>query len=233
MKTVVIFSGGLDSTTLLYSLKADNHEIYSLSIDYGQRHSIELQYAENTVRRLGIPHRMINLKSVAQLFHDSCLTNQSLGVPEGHYEEEKMRLTVVPNRNMILLSIAASWAISLKADTISYAAHSGDHAIYPDCRPEFTDAMDRAIQLADWHSVKLFRPFIDLAKSDIVKMGSKLSVPFDQTWSCYKGNDLHCGCCGTCIERREAFYLAGITDPTEYAELAPDLTVLIKNKWKI
>ena len=125
-----------------------------------------------------------------------------------------MKATVVPNRNMILLSIATGWAISTGASSVSYAAHSGDHAIYPDCREEFADAMNNVMEIAGWDKVSLNRPFSPLTKADIVKLGDELNVPLEQTWSCYNGQKLHCGMCGTCIERREAFQLAGITDPT-------------------
>ena len=144
-----------------------------------------------------------------------------------------MKTTVVPNRNMILLAVAAARAIALKADTLAYAAHGGDHAIYPDCRPEFADAMDHAIGLADWHKVRLERPMVTWTKSDIVRRGAELGVPMHLTWSCYKGGDTHCGRCGTCIERREAFYLAGVTDPTTYAPDAPSTETLVQNGWKM
>jgi 7-cyano-7-deazaguanine synthase len=149
----------------------------------------------------------------------SSQTDKSVPVPEGHYEEESMKQTVVPNRNMILLALAGAWAISTKSDAIAYAAHSGDHAIYPDCRPEFTEAMSDALRLCDWHEVKLMRPFLyptPMSKADIVKLGTSLGVPFELTWSCYKGGEKHCGKCGTCVERVEAFQLAGVEDPTEY-----------------
>ena len=155
----------------------------------------------------------------SDLLAGSALTSSEIEVPEGHYAEDNMKATVVPNRNMILLSVAAGWAISSKYDRIAYAAHSGDHAIYPDCRNEFAEALDGAIRLADWHEVSLYRPFVDMTKADIVSLGAKLGVPFEKTWSCYKGQDLHCGRCGTCVERREAFYLAGVDDPTTYAQM--------------
>jgi len=144
-----------------------------------------------------------------------------------------MKATVVPNRNMILLSVAAGWAISSEFDRVAYAAHSGDHAVYPDCRNEFADALDATIRLADWREVSLYRPFVDYAKADLVKLGAELGVPFEKTWSCYKGLDLHCGRCGTCIERREAFHLAGIHDPTYYSADAPSLEEMVACNWKL
>ena len=125
-----------------------------------------------------------------------------------------MKATVVPNRNMIMLAVAGGWAISLRFDRVAFGAHGGDHAIYPDCRAEFADAMDAVLALADWHKIQLVRPFVGITKTDIVTLGAKLGVPFENTWSCYKGTELHCGRCGTCVERREAFHLAGIQDPT-------------------
>ncbi len=151
----------------------------------------------------------------------SSLTDPAVDVPLGHYEAENMKATIVPNRNMVFLAVATAWAISQKAQYIAYAAHSGDHAIYPDCRPEFADAMAQAIKLADWHPVELLRPFVSKTKAEIVKLGQELGVPYQWTWSCYQGGSVHCGACGTCIERREAFALAGVPDPTEYDPLAP------------
>jgi len=233
MKTVLILSGGLDSTVLLHQLHCGGAQVYALSIDYGQKHRRELDAAARNCATLGVEHRIIDLRQIAPLLGASALTDAAVAVPEGHYEEDSMKATVVPNRNMILLSLAAAWAIALKADSVSYAAHSGDHAIYPDCRAEFADAMDHAIRLADWHSVRLDRPFVGLRKADIVARGARLGVPFEDTWSCYKGGELHCGRCGTCLERREAFHLAGVNDPTPYAPEAPDIPTLIANNWRM
>ena len=221
MNTVIIYSGGLDSTVLLYDLLAAGHSVRALSINYGQRHQKELDAASGICGQLNIEHRVIDISGITSLLKGNSLTDDTIDVPEGHYESDSMKATVVPNRNMIMLSIAAGWAISEKADHVAYAAHSGDHAIYPDCREAFTSALDTAIQLADWHEVSLYRPFVGKSKADIVKLGSELKVPFADTWSCYKGEDLHCGRCGTCIERREAFHLADVTDPTHYADNTP------------
>ena len=233
MKTVLVYSGGLDSTVLLYHLLAAGDTVSTLAVNYGQRHSKELERARQITDLLGVEHREIDLTSINQLLGGSSLTDQAISIPHGHYEEDNMKSTVVPNRNMILLSLAAGWAISQKADCVSYAAHSGDHAIYPDCREEFADALDKAIQLADWQEVYLNRPFVDLTKADIAKRGAELGVPFELTWSCYEGQDLHCGRCGTCIERREAFHLAGVGDPTPYAADAPSLETMISNDWRL
>jgi len=204
-----------------------------LSIDYGQRHAKELECARSLSKGLGIEHREIDLSSVNQLMQGSSLTDGNFEIPHGHYEEDNMKSTVVPNRNMILLALATSWAISQKAECVSYAAHAGDHAIYPDCRETFADALDKAIRLSDWQEVYLNRPFVGLTKADIVKRGAELKVPFEKTWSCYEGRELHCGRCGTCIERREAFYLAGVDDPTVYSDQAPTLETMVSNDWKL
>ena len=223
----------MDSTVLLYRLAKDGDELKALSINYGQRHSKEIEYAESICKNLGVEHRVANLESLSELLSGSALTSNDLEVPEGHYAEDNMKATVVPNRNMILLSVAAGWAISSEFDRVAYAAHSGDHAVYPDCRNEFADALDATIRLADWREVSLYRPFVDCAKADLVKLGAELGVPFEKTWSCYKGLDLHCGRCGTCIERREAFHLAGIHDPTYYSADAPSLEEMVACNWKL
>lgn len=233
MKTVIVYSGGLDSTVLLCQLHAEGHDLSALSIDYGQRHRCELERASEICSELGIPHSVADLSAIQPLLAGSSLTSPEIEVAEGHYTEESMKTTVVPNRNMIFLSIATGHALSIKADQIAYAAHSGDHAIYPDCRNEFADAMAHAIRLADWEQVELIRPFVDWTKADIVRRGSELGVPFLKTWSCYKGGEIHCGRCGTCIERREAFDLAGIEDLTPYAEDAPSVATLRANDWRL
>lgn len=217
---VLIYSGGLDSTVLLYHLAKSGYHVRALSINYAQRHKTELEYAAAICKDLGIEHKVVDLSSLSSIMAGSSQTDPNVEVPEGHYEEESMKLTVVPNRNMVLLAVAGAWAIQTKSDHIAYAAHGGDHAIYPDCRPEFAKAMDDAIQLADWHKVTLIRPFVDpvkMSKSDIVTLGRQIGVPFARTWSCYKGRGVHCGRCGTCTERIEAFKLAGVEDPTEYS----------------
>jgi len=218
MKALVLFSGGLDSTVLAAQLLADGAETRLLSIDYGQRHAKELQQAEKIAEALGLPHRILRLPDLGPLLGGSSLTDDQVELPEGHYAEESMKATVVPNRNMILLALAGGHALSLEFDTIAYAAHAGDHTIYPDCRPEFADAMETALGLADWEKLSLHRPFVHLSKTDLVKKGSELDAPLHLTWSCYAGREKHCGKCGTCVERKEAFALAKVTDPTEYED---------------
>ena len=216
MKAVVLFSGGLDSTVLVYDLLNEGADLKLLSIDYGQRHEKELKSSSEIAEYLELKHEILRLPMLNNLLGGSALTDPSILLPEGHYAEDSMKATVVPNRNMILLSLAAGHAISLQFDTVAYAAHAGDHTIYPDCRPEFATAMDEAFKLCDWNTVSLYRPFVQLSKHDLVRKGKELGVPFEKTWSCYAGNDKHCGKCGTCVERKEAFELVGLLDPTEY-----------------
>lgn len=215
-RTALIYSGGVDSTVLLAHLQAEGREVHCLSVDYGQRHRRELEAARAICAHYGVDHRLADLRALAPLFGSNALTG-GVKVPEGHYEEESMKATVVPNRNMLLISVATAWAVSLRAESVAYGAHGGDHAIYPDCRPEFAEALDRAVRLADWHEVRLERPFVKMDKAAIVRRGAELDVPFGLTWSCYVGGERHCGKCGTCVERKEAFRLAGVDDPTDYA----------------
>jgi 7-cyano-7-deazaguanine synthase len=213
---VAIYSGGLDSTVLLYELLAAGDEVLALSVDYGQRHRVELAYAKQMATQLGVEWRLADLSAISGLLAGSSQTSANVPVPHGHYAEDSMKQTVVPNRNMIMLAVAGGWAISRRADRLAYGAHTGDHTIYPDCRPEFVAAMQAALGLADWHKLELYCPFLTISKADIVARGARLGVDFQNTWSCYEGGQRHCGLCGTCFERREAFRLAGVPDPTEY-----------------
>jgi 7-cyano-7-deazaguanine synthase len=215
-KTVILLSGGMDSATLLFHLADAGDQIKTISFDYGQRHVKELDAARQLSRLKGVEHIVADLRAINPLLGENSLSGRSVEVPEGHYEEETMKLTVVPNRNMIMLSLAIAWAIRLEYDAVAYAAHSGDHTIYPDCRPEFADAMERAAALCDWRPIRLLRPFVDMDKGDIARRGHQLGVPFDLTWTCYKGGELHCGKCGACRERIEAFAKHGLADPTQY-----------------
>lgn len=216
-RAVLIYSGGLDSTVLLHYLtKHENREVLALSVDYGQRHRKELLFAAANCRKLGISYWPVDLSALNPILRGSSQTSSEISVPEGHYAEESMKLTVVPNRNMLMLSAATALAISQKATKVCYAAHAGDHTIYPDCRPEFVEALGKAILLADWSQIQLEAPFVDSPKARIVQIGDSLGVDFKLTWSCYKGGEKHCGKCGTCVERKEAFVLAGVPDPTEY-----------------
>lgn len=233
MKSLVIYSGGLDSTVLLYHLRQAGGDVAALSVNYGQRHARELDQAATICGLIDTDHKIADLSSIRPLLSGSSLTSPEIAVAEGHYTEESMKTTVVPNRNMILLALATGHALSIGADQVAYAAHRGDHAIYPDCRNEFADAMAAVMRLCDWREVGLCRPFVDCTKAEIVGRGAELGVPFALTWSCYKGGEMHCGRCGTCIERREAFYLAEVEDPTPYAGDAPSVEILRANDWRL
>lgn len=214
-KAVVIYSGGLDSTVLLYALLAERCHVKALGFNYGQKHRKELLSAQKITKDLRVDYQVVDLSPLSVLLR-SALTVDGWEVPEGHYQEDTMRQTVVPNRNMIMLSIAAGYCISQGFDGVCYAAHGGDHAIYPDCRPEFVQALDAAVRLCDWSEVRIEAPFLRMTKGEIVKLGNRLGVPFVDTWTCYKGGEYHCGKCASCVERREAFEVAGVKDPTVY-----------------
>lgn len=214
-KAVVILSGGMDSTTLLYDILHKGYEVSALSFDYCQKHAKELEYAQKTCKKLGVNWQKIDL-NVLGAIAPSALTRSGWDVPEGHYENKNMKQTVVPNRNMVMLSLATSFAISIKADFLFYGAHAGDHAIYPDCRSEFILAMRKSIKLCDWHKVQLLAPYKKITKGDIAKIGKKLGVDYSLTWTCYKGKEKACGRCGSCRERVEAFEYANMEDPLDY-----------------
>lgn len=214
--SIIILSGGLDSTTMLYEYK--EQIALALSFDYGSNHNKkELSFASLHCKRLGIQHIIIPLKFIHQYFHSSLLEGAD-AVPEGEYDDENMRSTVVPFRNGIMLAIAAGMAENNGLKQILMANHSSDHAIYPDCRPEFVKAMDAAIEAGTYDGVRLFTPYTNLTKADIARHGKVLGIDYSETWSCYKGSEVHCGKCGTCTERREALREAGINDSTVYAE---------------
>ena len=215
---ILILSGGMDSVTLLYDLLDGGYDVKALSFDYGQRHKKELIAASKICSKLGVDHKIIVLEALYGIFGANSLTNPEIDVPEGHYAAESMKKTVVPNRNMIMLSIATAWAISQRCSFVATAVHAGDHAIYPDCRPVFIDALASAVRLCDWASVELIAPFVNMTKREIGERGHELCVPFEETWSCYKGGEIHCGRCGTCVERRMSFEEAGIDDPTKYQD---------------
>jgi 7-cyano-7-deazaguanine synthase len=217
-KAVCLLSGGLDSTTLLFYLKEIGYDVLALSIGYGQRHMKELAAAQLIAREAQTPILQMNLSLLKVLMKGSSQTSPEIPVPEGHYSADNMAITVVPNRNMILLSLATAWAISERADLVAYAAHIGDHDQYPDCRKVFIDAMSEAIKLCDNNPPDLIAPFSHLTKATIVGLAKTLKIPFHLTYSCYNGEEKHCGRCGTCVERAEAFWLAQVKDPTEYQD---------------
>ena len=220
-KVVVLISGGMDSVAALYEAHQPYAVVGAVSFDYGSKHNHkEIPFAAWHCQKLGIPHRTIRLGFVDELFKSDLL--QSGGtIPDGHYQELTMKQTVVPFRNGIMLSIAGGYAESIEANGLVIAAHSGDHAIYPDCREDFMKSMADAIRLGTYAAVEILRPFIHNTKAEIARRGHELGVDFAQTWSCYKGGDIHCGTCGTCVERREAFMLAELPDPTIYLSAGP------------
>lgn len=219
MKTVLTLSGGMDSATLAY--ESELGELLCLSFDYGQRHARELQAAADIAHTLQAEHRIVTLRGFAEACPRSSLTNQRMAVPHGHYEAESMKQTVVPSRNAIMLATAFGVAVASGADQIATAVHAGDHAIYPDCRIAFIQALEEALNLGVWSkkTIAIKTPYIGLNKTDIARRGDGLGVPYDLTWTCYdpQAGGLHCGRCGACQERKEAFSDARIKDPTRYA----------------
>lgn len=220
MKTLVICSGGLDSVTLAHQVAAEHQLLGLLSFDYGQRHKKELEFAERCAARLGIGHMRIDISAIGALLSGSALTAGNIAVPDGHYAEETMKVTVVPNRNAIMLAIAYGIAAAQGAEAVAAAVHGGDHFIYPDCRPAFIEAFQTMQNhaLEGLAAITLHTPFLTRSKAEIVAAGRDLGVDFAETWSCYKGGDRHCGRCGTCVERQEAFAVAGVADPTGYED---------------
>jgi 7-cyano-7-deazaguanine synthase len=217
VQTLVVCSGGLDSVTLAHKIAVEKALIHLVSFDYGQRHKKELEYARLCATRLGVSHDVIDITDIGRRLTGSALTGGE-EVPDGHYAEDTMRITVVPNRNAIMLTIAFGIATARGAQAVAAAMHGGDHFIYPDCRQSFVEAfatMQRSA-LDGLAQIAFSTPFLLWSKADIVREGMRLGTPFAETWSCYKGGARHCGRCGTCVERREAFYLAGIEDPTSY-----------------
>jgi 7-cyano-7-deazaguanine synthase len=189
-----------------------------LSFNYGSKHNrIEIPYAEYHCKQLGVKHVVIELDFMNRYFSSSLLKSGE-EIPEGHYSDSSMKSTVVPFRNGIMLSIAAGMAESNNVNGIVIAAHFDDHGTYPDCRESFMKAMAEAIKQGTYNNVEIIAPFIKLKKADIAKRGAELGVDFSKTWSCYKGQEEHCGRCGTCVARKEAFKNAGMADPTNYKD---------------
>ena len=212
--SVIVVSGGMDSVTLLYEKK--DEIALGISFDYGSNHNHnELPLAALHCQRLGIAHVVIPLGFMHQYFKSSLLESGE-SVPDGSYDEENMKSTVVPFRNGVMLAVAAGIAESNGLTKVLIANHGGDHTIYPDCRPEFIAAMDAAVEAGTFARVRVVAPYTNISKADIARRGRALGIDYAETWSCYKGGDVHCGTCGTCVERKEALREAGIEDNTTY-----------------
>ncbi len=214
-KVVVIYSGGMDSYTVLHKAIQAGHDVYALSFNYGQRHVRELECARQVCQELGINHKVVDISAINQILPGSSLTD-NIEVPEGHYAADNMKSTVVPNRNMILLSLAVGYAVSLNANAVYYGAHSGDHFIYPDCRPEFVQKMHDVCQIANYEPIDIISPYLHESKIEILRDGLAMGLDYSKTWTCYNGRAHACGKCGSCQERLEAFRLNEATDPLVY-----------------
>jgi 7-cyano-7-deazaguanine synthase len=222
-RSIVILSGGMDSTTAVYwAQKYYDDNPLLLSFNYGQKHKRELEFAKKTAERLDLEHNIVDLQSVRPLIATSALTSNAIDVPEGHYESETMKQTVVPNRNMMMLSIAYAAGIANDSEYVITGVHAGDHAVYPDCRPEFIQAFNTCAMLANegfgGDELAVLGPFLNMTKAGIAAVGEDLGVPWHETWSCYKGGEFHCGRCSTCVERLEALHEAECHDETVYED---------------
>lgn len=221
-KAVLITSGGMDSATLAYSYKKKGYDLILVGFNYGQRHIKELDSLKKIGAALEAEVRIIDLSALTASLHGSSLTSPDVEVPDGHYAEQTMKKTVVPNRNAIMISIATGIAVAEKAEVVATGVHSGDHFIYPDCRPDFIRSIAAAVKFGNegfgHPDLELQAPFMNISKAEIAAIGGDLGVDYSITWSCYKGGEKHCGRCGTCVERIEAFIDGGVEDPTEYAE---------------
>ncbi|MGW3009076.1 7-cyano-7-deazaguanine synthase QueC [Streptomyces sp. NPDC001219] len=217
---VVVLSGGMDSTTLMAHYAALHHSLIAVTVDYGQRHHREIESARAVAAHYGARHHVVDLRSFGSLLTGSALTDEQVTVPDGHYAEQSMRATVVPNRNAVLANVAVSIGVAHRAAIVALGMHAGDHFIYPDCRPAFVDGLRDLVAVANegFAIPRVEAPFIDWSKTDIATHGTRLGAPLELSWSCYKGGDRHCGTCGTCYERREAFRNAALPDPTDYLD---------------
>ncbi|HBM15340.1 MAG TPA: 7-cyano-7-deazaguanine synthase QueC [Lentisphaeria bacterium] len=217
-KALIIISGGLDSVTALYQATANYDVELGVSFNYSSKHNHkEIPFAKYHCIRMGVRHIVVNLDFMNEYFNSTLLRSGGM-IPDGHYADAIMKQTVVPFRNGIMLSIAAGMAESLEISKIIIGAHFDDHGIYPDCREAFIKTMSNAVSLGTFNNTEILSPFQKMKKSEIVSLGNSLGVDFSRTWSCYKGREVHCGKCGTCIARKEAFISAGVNDPTVYAE---------------
>jgi len=227
-KIVAVVSGGMDSVTMLHDLVNQGNEVSVISFDYGQKHVKELDVAAKNAQKLELAHTIVRMEFMKDILSNSALT-AGVAVPEGHYAAETMKATVVPNRNMIMASIAIGHAVNLGFDAVALGVHSGDHAIYPDCRPEFVSALRTASLIANYEPVDILAPYLDLDKGRIIERGLEIpTMDYSETWTCYKGLEKACGVCGSCQERLEGFAQNGIEDPIDYEtrEILPPDTQL-------
>lgn len=216
--TVVIYSGGMDSYTVLHRALREGREVHALSFDYGQRHARELEVASRVCRTLGVPHQVVDIRAIHGLIDASALTDARRELPDGDYAEENLAATVVPNRNMILLSLAIAKAVNIGAGRVDYGAHGGDHMLYPDCRPAFVEAMNAVAGIANFQAVEIHTPYLRAAKAEILAEGLAMGLDYADTWTCYQGEALACGRCGSCRERLAAFADNDATDPLPYVQ---------------
>jgi 7-cyano-7-deazaguanine synthase len=215
-KVVVIYSGGMDSYTVLHKAIEEGLVPYALTFDYGQRHVKEIQVASDVCKGLGINHKVIDITAINQLIGGSSLTDSSIEVATGVYDNTNMVNTVVPNRNMILLSMAIGYAVSIGAEKVYYGAHSGDHEIYPDCRPIFVEKMNEVAAVANYEATEIYSPYLTKTKNDILQDGLRMGLDYANTWTCYNGREKACGKCGSCTERLKAFKENDMVDPLAY-----------------
>jgi len=215
-KVVVIYSGGMDSYTVLHKAIEEGLTPVALTFDYGQRHVKEIQIASEVCESLAINHKIIDITAINQLIGGSSLTDSSIEVATGDYDNNNMVNTVVPNRNMILLSLAVGYAVSIGAEKVYYGAHSGDHEIYPDCRPIFVEKMNEVAAVANYEKTEIHSPYLKSDKVGILKDGLRMGLDYSKTWTCYNGREKACGECGSCKERLEAFAKNGLSDPISY-----------------
>lgn len=220
--TVVIYSGGMDSFTVLHRALREGLDVHALSFDYGQRHRRELEVAARVCRELGVPHQVVDITAIHGLIDASALTDERRAMPEGDYAEDTLTATVVPNRNMVLLSLAIAKAVNVGAGRVDYGAHGGDHVLYPDCRPAFVEAMNAVAGIANFAPVTIHAPYLRSSKAEILAEGLAMGLDYADTWTCYRGEALACGRCGSCRERLAAFATNGAPDPLGYQQRPDD-----------
>lgn len=229
-KAVVIYSGGMDSYTVLHRALHQGFEVHALSFHYGQRHARELAVAEQVCRARGIAHQVIDIRAIHSLIDNSALTDTERAMPGGDYDGSNMSATLVPNRNMILLSLGIAQAVNIGAGVCFYGAHGGDHMLYPDCRPEFVERMNDVAAIANFEAVRIEAPYLHANKAEILADGLAMGLDYAQTWTCYQGEERACGECGSCRERLSAFAAHGIDDPLPYVKQPSELRALSRTR---